>query len=75
MNSRQIRREFRKFWAMRCTDDPAYKTDKPAMRQAFSVFVDDLAKDGRITERVAFNATLTPAKYGCEFVWVRRATK
>ena len=55
MNSRQVQSAFRKYWERRVQHVPAYRNDKPAKRQAFSVFVDDLARDGAITERVASN--------------------
>jgi hypothetical protein len=58
MNSRQVRSAFRQWWAERCRQVPAYKTDKPAKRQAFSVFVDDLHRDGRVSDRVADNVTI-----------------
>lgn len=55
MNSRQVQSAFRIFWRNRIAHVPAYAKDKPAKRQAFSVFVDDLARDGQISERVADN--------------------
>lgn len=58
LNSRQVRAAFRSAWAARCRQVPAYATDKPARRQAFSVFVDDLQRDGRISDAVANNVTL-----------------
>jgi hypothetical protein len=56
--ARDVRRAFRTFWRARCAAVPAYRTDKPAMRQAFSCFVDDLNRDGRISDRLAFTVTL-----------------
>lgn len=58
MTSRQVRSAFRQLWAKRCRDVPAYSKDKPAMRQAFACFVDDLQRDGRISECVASSVTL-----------------
>jgi hypothetical protein len=58
MTTRQVRSAFRQFWAARCRQVPAYSTDKPAMRQAFACFVDDLHREDRISDRVAFSATL-----------------
>ena len=58
LTSRRVRAEFKKRWAERCQDVPAYKTDLPAKRMAFTCFVDDLERDGKITDRVAQNATL-----------------
>jgi hypothetical protein len=58
LTSREVRREFKRAWEQRCREVPAYRTDKPAMRQAFSVFVYDLHRDGRISDRVAANVTL-----------------
>jgi len=58
LTSREVRAAFRAFWNARCNEVPAYRTDKPAQRVAFSCFVDDLARDGLITERVAHAVTL-----------------
>ena len=58
MTSREVRASFKRWWRERCAYVPAYRNDKPAMRQAFCNHVDDLARDGRISERVAFNVTL-----------------
>lgn len=62
MTSRQVRAAFRAWWNARCADVPAYKTDLPAKRQAFSVFVDDLHRDGRISDRVADSVTMETPK-------------
>lgn len=56
--SRQVRSLFKTWWAERCAYVPAYKNDLPAKRQAFSVFVDDLHRDGKISDRVANNVTM-----------------
>lgn len=58
LTARQVRSAFRQSWAARCRHVPAYGTDKPAMCQAFACFVDDLQRDGRISERVASSVTL-----------------
>lgn len=58
LNSRQVRSAFNQWWREHCQQVPAYKTDKPAKRQAFSVFVDNLHRDDRISDRVAFSVTL-----------------
>jgi hypothetical protein len=58
MTSREVRTAFHKAWAQRCREVPAYRTDKPAMRQAFACFVDDLHRDDRISDRVANCVTL-----------------
>ena len=60
LTSRQVRAEFRRWWATRCEQVPAYRVDKPAKRQAFSCFVDDLHRDGRISDRVADTVTMEP---------------
>lgn len=59
MNARQIRAEFRRMWNEHCNRVPADKTDKPAMRTAFCDFVDYLARNGHISERVANRVTLS----------------
>lgn len=59
---KQIRAEFKHAWEMRCREVPAYRTDKPAQRQAFSCFVDDLARDGRISDALAQRVTLQPTR-------------
>lgn len=58
MNARQVRAEFRRQWAEACARQPALRTDKPAMREAFNNLVDSLARSGQITERVADSVTL-----------------
>lgn len=55
---RALRAAFRAAWAERCARVPAYKTDKPARRMAFCCFVDDLERDGQITQSLAQRATL-----------------
>lgn len=61
LTSHEVRRQFRLFWRDRCLLVPAYRNDLPAQRQAFSYFVDELARDGRISERVASNVTMEVA--------------
>lgn len=58
MTSRDVRRTFKAYWRDEMRRKPSLRTDKPAMRQAFSFYVDDLARDGRITEHVASMVTL-----------------
>lgn len=53
MNAAAVRRDFKRLWRQVCIDAPAYRTDRPAMRQAFSAFVDSLHRDGHISDRVA----------------------
>lgn len=53
-----VREAFTSFWNERCSEVPAYREDKPAKRQAFTVFVDDLQRDGRISDDLANNVTL-----------------
>lgn len=57
-NQRALRAAFNAAWARRCAQVPAYKTDKPARRMAFSCFIDDLERDGQITQALAQRATL-----------------
>ena len=58
MTSRDVRRAFVRYWTDRCKFVPAYRDDLPAKRMAFSCFIDDLERDGRITEKVAQNVTM-----------------
>jgi hypothetical protein len=58
MTGRDVRREFNRLWRDICRRDPRWLKDEPARRTEFSVFVDDLARSGRISERVAQNVTL-----------------
>ena len=58
MTKADVRREFKQRWAERCRQVPAYKTDKPAMRQDFSFFIDELHREGQITDHVADTVTL-----------------
>lgn len=68
MNSRQVRSAFNQWWRERCQQVPSYKTDKPAKRQAFSCFVDELHRDGRISDRVADGVTLEDSRYSVVLV-------
>lgn len=54
----EVRELFAAFWAERLREVPAYANDKPAKRQAFSCFVDDLQRDGKISEDLASEVTL-----------------
>lgn len=54
----EVREQFAASWAERCNEVPAYRTDKPAKRMAFSCFVDDLQRDGRISDELANNVTM-----------------
>jgi len=61
LTSRAVRRQFKRFWHECCLLVPAYRDDLPAKRQAFACFVDDLERDGRISERVASSVTMEEA--------------
>jgi hypothetical protein len=54
----EVREAFAEFWAERCREVPAWATDKPAKRQAFSYFVDDLQRVDDISEELADSVTL-----------------
>lgn len=58
LTSREVQRAFKMQWKERCDYVPAYRNDLPAKREAFSCFVDDLARENRISERVAENVTM-----------------
>lgn len=58
MTQRDVRRTFNSYWRDEMRRKPTLRTDKPAMREAFSFYVDDLARSGRITEHVASMVTL-----------------
>lgn len=58
LDSRGVQRAFKKYWAEYCKELPAYEDDRPAKRMAFTVFVDDLERNGNISEKVASNVTL-----------------
>jgi len=58
MNQRQVRAAFRRAWIRRCCEVPAYRTDEPARRQFFSIFIDELWMDDRITENMLNNVTI-----------------
>lgn len=53
-----VREAFKQFWKERCNYVPAYRTDKPAKRMAFTCFVDDLQMNGRISDDLANDVTL-----------------
>lgn len=54
----EVREAFREAWEERCREVLAYRTDKPAARQFFACFVDDLERDGRISEELAASVTM-----------------
>lgn len=54
----EVREAFANHWAERLQQVPAYADDKPAKRMAFSCFVDDLQRDGRISDELADEVTL-----------------
>ena len=54
----EVNAEFSEFWQSHCDLSPNDRDDKPAKRQAFSFFVDDLQRCGRISNDVANNVTL-----------------
>lgn len=56
----QVRSEFAVYWRQRVADVPAYRNDMPAKNMAFSCFVDDLHREGRITYNTAQNVTMLP---------------
>lgn len=58
MTQREVRREFKAWWRDACKWQPTLETDKPAKRECFSNFIDSLAREGRISDRVAQNVTL-----------------
>lgn len=54
----EVRKAFSDAWDERCNHVPAYRTDKPAKRMAFTCFVDDLQREGRISDELANEVTL-----------------
>lgn len=62
MTAREVRAEFNRQWVERVRQVPAYANDKPAARQFFAVLVDDLQRDGRISDRVA-NSVTYPSRF------------
>ncbi|MGK2884376.1 MAG: hypothetical protein ACSLE8_06305 [Rhodococcus sp. (in: high G+C Gram-positive bacteria)] len=60
-DSRKVAREFKKFWADLVKSRPELGNDVPAKRQAFSNYVDDLQRQGAITEKVASFTTMENA--------------
>lgn len=54
----EVRDAFADQWAEFVDAYPEHQNDKPAKRQAFSVFVDDLQRDGRISDDLANEVTL-----------------
>ena len=54
----EVNEAFANHWAERCREVPAYKTVKPAKRMAFTCFVDDLQRKGRISDDLANDVTL-----------------
>jgi hypothetical protein len=62
--SRDVRRAFRAHWAFFCAEDPIYRTDVAAMREAFCVFVDGLRRDRLISDRLARIVTLGDSSKG-----------
>lgn len=54
----EVREEFDDYWFEACEANRSLEDDKPARRQAFSVFVDNLQREGRISEDLASEVTL-----------------
>lgn len=55
----EVNEAFAERWADRITQCPAYANDKPAKRQDFCFFVDELAREGRISDELASDVTLS----------------
>lgn len=54
----EVREAFAQWWRERLREVPAYADDKPAKRQAFTCFVDDLQREGRISDELADSVTM-----------------
>jgi len=54
----EVNEAFAEQWTELCAEVPAYRTDKPARRMAFTCFVDDLQREGRISDELAYSVTL-----------------
>lgn len=62
MNSRDVRRAFKKHWeVVRCLH-PNYEDDRPAKRMAFSCFIERLFAECKISERVLNDVTMEEEK-------------
>jgi hypothetical protein len=57
-SQKEIRAGFSTWWRDRCRGVPAYATDTAAKNQAFSFYVDDLARSGSISDALAQRVTL-----------------
>jgi hypothetical protein len=57
MTKKEAMRNFREAWNRAMQAKPALKTDKPAKREAFCVFIDGLHRGGVISDSQAFNWT------------------
>jgi hypothetical protein len=58
LTSREVRREFNRLWRDICRQEPRWTKDKPAKRFEFSTFIDDLHREGRISDAVVQRVTM-----------------
>lgn len=58
MTAKDVRRHFIVYWAHMVKANPRLATDRPAKREAFANYVDSLHRDGQISTRTAYAATL-----------------
>ncbi len=58
MTSRDVRRAFKTMWREWCEDHPEHASDKPMMRMEFAMFIDELHREGRISDKVVQRVTL-----------------
>lgn len=55
----EVNEAFAESWETACNEDKSLRNDKPAKRQFFSMFVDQLCKDARISAELANDVTLS----------------
>ena len=55
MTKKQAVASFRESWADFVANDPSWRGDRIAKREAFNNFVDMLNKDGMVTDYQAYN--------------------
>ena len=55
MTKKQAVASFRESWADFVANDPSWRGDRIAKREAFNNFVDALNKDGMVTDYQAYN--------------------
>lgn len=55
----EVNEAFAEEWEQCCNDQPSLRKDKPAKREAYALFIDSLQREGKISEDLANDVTLS----------------